>query len=91
MSTAAQEYSGEPDHSRHPITITVDDEPLTITEPELSPNAILRLAGVDPGSHYLVKIEGGHQTSYQDRGDEPIPVHEREVFVSVSTEPTPVS
>jgi hypothetical protein len=90
MSTAPQE-SAEPHRNRHPITITVDDESLTTTESEMSPNAILRLAGLDPSSHYLVKIDGRHQTSYQDRGDEPIHVHEHEVFVSVSTEPTPVS
>ncbi len=73
------------------ITFTVDNEPITTTEDELTPNQILRLAGIDPATNYLVQVEGRAQESFQGRGDQPIRVHEHEVFVSVSTGPTPVS
>lgn len=73
------------------ITFTVDGEPVTTTEHELTPNQILRLAGIDPASNYLVRVKGREQESFQGRGDEPIRVHEHEVFVSVSTGPTPTS
>jgi hypothetical protein len=73
------------------IEFTVDDEPVITTEEILTPDQILQLAGIDPATSYLVKVEGRHQESYQGRGDEPIRVHEHEVFVSVSTGPTPTS
>jgi hypothetical protein len=73
------------------IEFTVDGEPVITTEEILTPDQILRLAGIDPATSYLVKVEGRHQESYQGRGDEPIRVHEHEVFVSVSTGPTPTS
>lgn len=73
------------------IEFTVDGEPVTTTEEILTPDQILRLAGIDPATSYLVKVEGRKQESYQGRGDEPIRVHEHEVFVSVSTGPTPTS
>ena len=75
----------------HPITFTVDGEPVTTTEDELTPNQILRLAGIDPATHYLEQIDGREHISYQGKGDELIRVHEREVFVSIPTGPTPTS
>jgi hypothetical protein len=90
VSTAAEEPT-KPARPDHTITFTVDAEPVTTSESELTPDAILRLAGLDPTSHYLVQVDGRHQTSYERHGDEPIRVHEHEVFVSVSTGPTPVS
>jgi hypothetical protein len=73
------------------IEFTVDGEPVTTTAEILTPDQILRLAGIDPATSYLVKVEGRKQESYQGRGDEPIRVHEHQVFVSVSTGPTPTS
>lgn len=81
-------------HSQHPphtVTFVVDDEPVTTEDHTLTPNEIMGLAGIDPASHYLVQVEGRHQVSYQDKPDEQIKVHENEVFVTVSTGPTPVS
>jgi hypothetical protein len=69
----------------------VDGEPVTTTEEILTADQILRLAGIDPATSYLVKVDGRKQESYQGRGDEPIRMHEHEVFVSVSTGPTPTS
>jgi hypothetical protein len=90
VTNAAEEVT-EQDRSARPITFTVDGEPVTTTERHLTPNQILELAGLDPASHYLVEIKDRHQTSYQGRGGEPMRVHNHEVFVSVSTGPTPVS
>ncbi|MEY9956691.1 hypothetical protein [Streptacidiphilus sp. MAP5-52] len=73
------------------VTITLDNEPLADVPRRTTPNAILAMAGVDSTSHYLVRIEGRHQDSYAGRGDTEITVHEHEVFVSVSTGPTPTA
>lgn len=86
--TTAHEGAARPER---PITFTVDGEPVTTSEERLTANQILGLAGIDPAANYLVQIRGREQVSYQGRGDEEIRVHEHEVFVSVSTGPTPTS
>ncbi|MDL2077655.1 hypothetical protein ACFU5D_25565 [Streptomyces anthocyanicus] len=73
------------------VTVTVDNEPVTGVPRSTTPNEILRLAEIDPATHYLVKITGRHQESFEGRGEETITVHEREKFVSLSTGPTPTS
>jgi len=70
---------------------TVDDEPQSTTEHVLTPVQILQNAGIDPASHYLVQIEGNHRTSYQDKPNAEIHMHQHMKFISVSTGPTPVS
>jgi hypothetical protein len=78
----------------HEIRFTVDGEPYETTERELTPNEILkRFAGKDPSTHYLVQIQGQghHPISFQDKGDEPIKLHNEMKFQVVSTGPTPVS
>jgi hypothetical protein len=91
MTLSVQTDADRHDRPRRKITLTVDGERVTTHEDLLTPNQILTLAQVDPTSHYLVEIKGRHQTSYQDRGDEQIRVHDGDVFVSVSTGPTPTS
>jgi hypothetical protein len=39
----------------------------------------------------LVEVKGRYQHSYERRGEEPVRVHDGDVFVSVSTGPTPLS
>ena len=73
------------------VTITVDRESISGVPRSTTPNEILRLAGIDPTSHYLVKITGRHQESFEGRGEDPLPVHEHEKFVSLSIGPTPTS
>jgi hypothetical protein len=73
------------------ITFTVDGEPVSTHEERLTADQILRLAGIDPASNYLVQVRGREQVSYKGRGHEEIHLHEHEVFVSVSTGPTPTS
>ncbi len=75
----------------HTIDYTVDGESQSTTENILTPAQILKNAGLDPSTHYLVQKEGQHQISYQGKPDEPIHMHEHMVFVSISTAPTPVS
>jgi hypothetical protein len=89
MQTAEQDKGKK--KGRPPLEITVDGRPFTLDQPETTPNQILELAGLDPTAHYLVRVEGRHQESYEGRGDDPIRVHPGETFVSVSTGPTPVS
>ncbi len=78
----------------HVIHFSLDDEPQETTERVLTPRQIManaKPAPVDPNTHYLVQIEGQHQVSYKDKPDEPIQMHEKMRFVSISTGPTPVS
>jgi len=70
---------------------TVDDEPYSTTEHQLTPRQILVNASIDAATHYLVEIRGNKQFSYQDQPDDPIQVHEHQKFVSVFMGPTPVS
>jgi len=75
------------------IRYTVDGEPQVTTEKTLTPRAILTNAGVDPASHYLKLLRGesDQETSYENRMDEPIHMHPKMRFISISTGPTPVS
>ena len=72
------------------VAVMVDGEQVEVPK-RTTPNAILGLAGIGTGKHYLVRITGRHQHSFAGRGDEEITVHERETFVSVSTGPTPTA
>ena len=83
--------STQPHEKTHEIHFEVDGEPLETTEKILTPTQILGLAGVDAANHYLVQIEGRHQTSYQDKPNEEIHMHEGQKFITVATGPTPVS
>ncbi len=75
----------------HTFTITVDGERLEVAEHELTPAEIMARAGLDPATHYLIEIDGRHQTSLEGKNDQPIHIHEGLKLVSVSTGPTTVS
>lgn len=71
---------------------TVDGEPQSTSEHQLTPRRILELANLSPENHYLVQVIGGKEKkSYQDSPDTPIHMHEHMVFISIATGPTPVS
>lgn len=74
-----------------PTEITIDGREFSLEDNESTPNELLTLAGLDPATHYLVRVEGRSQHSYEGRGGERIHIHRGERFVSVSTGPTPVS
>lgn len=73
------------------IHYTVDDEPQKTTRHELTAQEILRDAGIDPSTHYLVEIEEHKRISYQQDPLKKIHMRDHMKFVSVSTGPTPVS
>lgn len=75
----------------HPVTIELDGEPLDVPDRDTTPDAVLALAGLSPATHYLVRVNGRHRESLQGKGAEPVRLHEREKFVSLSTQPTPTS
>lgn len=78
-------------HAIDMIEVLVDGDPVAVPR-DTTANAILVAAGLDPASHYLVlKLGRGQQESFQGRGDDPVKVHPRETFVSLSTGPTPTS
>lgn len=74
-----------------PVTISLDGELITVPDRTVTPNEILALAKLDVSTHYLVKVKGRDQTSYQGKGDDLIKVKDGEVFISLSTGPTPTS
>jgi hypothetical protein len=73
------------------IHFEVDDEELETTHRELTPVQIMKLAGINPETDYLVEIEGHHQRSLKDHPNDPVVLHDGSKFVSVSTGPTPTS
>lgn len=73
---------------------TVDAEPETTDEKEMTPNRILEQAGITPASdYYLVEINSdGSQTSYKDSPERPIKMKcPQMIFISVFNGETPVS
>lgn len=52
------------------FTITVDGEELIVTEHQLTPATIMERAGIEPATHYLVIIEGGHRESLEGKADQ---------------------
>lgn len=74
-----------------PVTIVVDGEPLQLPDRDVTPNQILALVELDPSTHYLVEIKGRHQTPYEGKGEIAIKVKDGDVFITVSTGPTPTS
>ena len=80
------------DHpQQHVIHYIVDTEPQTTTEKVLTPVEILRNAGFDPATHYLVQVVGKERISYKDEPNKKIEMHDGMKFIAVSTKPTPVS
>jgi hypothetical protein len=69
---------------------TVDGIDQSNTQHELTPNEVLSNAKIDPNTNYLVEIIGREKKSYQG-STAPIHMHEHMTFISVSTNPTPVS
>ena len=84
-------HQPEADHRAKAVTIELDSEPLTLPTAEVTPNRILKDAGLDPATHYLVLVHGRQQDSFQGKGDQPIHVHNKETFISLSTGPTTTS
>jgi len=77
--------------NEHSVEISIDGEDYTAPSKEMTPDAILALAGIDATENYLVQKHGREQTSYQGKGSTPIKIHEHETFISVPTGDVTVS
>jgi hypothetical protein len=73
------------------FSYTVDGEPYTTAAHVLTPTRILQDASIDPGSHYLVQLDGQHQHSFKDTPNQEIHMHQNMKFLAISTGPTTVS
>lgn len=73
------------------FSYTVNGEPQTTDQHQLTPQTILTNAGFNAETHYLIEMRGNHKESYKDRPLEPIHMHEHMTFLAISCEPTPVS
>lgn len=76
---------------RPAIEFTVDGETYPSEERELTAGNILRLAGKDPASHYLVEVRGQRERQDYKDPDQAVKLHPGSKFLTVSTGPTPVS
>ena len=70
---------------------TVDGEAQETSQHVLTPIAIMKDAGVEPSTHYLVQMIGHDKKSYQDNPNEEIHMHNHMVFFTNAIGPTPVS
>jgi hypothetical protein len=73
------------------FTVTVDGESVEIPRKGVTPRAILLAAGLDPEQRYLIEKKGNNTISYRDKLDEPISVHENQVFLTGVLGPVPVA
>lgn len=71
------------------VTVTVDGKPVSSPR-STTAGGLLLAAGLDQASRELVRVEGRTQHPYPDPATR-IELHEGEVFITVSTGPTPVS
>jgi hypothetical protein len=80
-------------HEDHEIHIWVDGERFETRNREMTPNEIIRTfgGGLDPATHYLVRIGGHDPENFKDKGDIPIHLHDGDRFQIISIGPTPVS
>ncbi|MER6421923.1 hypothetical protein [Streptomyces sp. NPDC001137] len=88
MATTETRHGGA---AHKTVTVILDEEQVSGVPQHTAPNEILQLAGIDPATHYLERVNGRHRESFKDEGDKDITAYEREKFVSVFTGPTPVS
>lgn len=89
--TTLRTDTGRADQKPNPVSITVDDEPVEVPDHQTTPDSILTLVGLEVATNYLVRLNGRERESYKGKGEERITLHDGEVFVTVSTEPTPTS
>jgi hypothetical protein len=80
-----------PEDNQHSFDISLDGETYTAPSKDMTPDQILQLAGIDPTQNYLVEKHGREQTSFENKGETAIKVHEKETFISVPIGDTTVS
>lgn len=72
------------------VSYFVDGETLMTADSTLTVEQVLRQAGLDPATHYLIELRGQHQLPHQTL-TEVLHIHNQERFVSIFNGPTPVS
>lgn len=78
--------------SQRNVHFTVDDEVAVSREHDLPPTKIMDLGGVDPKSHYLVRLGDGHkEESFRGKAENPIHINQNDKFITLLMAPTPVS
>lgn len=74
----------------HVIHFSVDGEHFETRERELTPDQILKLAGLNPKLRYLTEVKPSDK-NFKDKGHVPIKMVDCMEFVSLSIGPTPTS
>ncbi len=72
---------------QHETCYTVDGKPQETASRKLTPVQLLDHAGVDPRTHYLVRLDGPHCRSYRFEPEVEIHVNDGDEFVSAPIEP----
>lgn len=88
MSALTQAASARPDRT---ITIMIDGDAIEIPDKDTTANELLRAAGLDPLTHYLIRVRGKKRESFEGQGGDPLKVRRDETFISLFTGPTPTS
>lgn len=70
--------------ARHLIHYTVDGEPQTTDQRELTVRQLLLNAKDDPTKVYLIEVRGKEKVSYEGKLDEEIHMHDGLVFVTAA-------
>jgi serine protease inhibitor ecotin len=84
--------SASASQKKHPVAITIDDEPYTDAYHKMAARDIIALTGNSADDHYLVELIGKRQQkSYKDKPDEIIELHNGSAFMTVPTGGTEVS
>ena len=73
------------------FTVTVDGESVEIPRKDVTPRIILTAASLDPAVRYLIEKHGNQTTSYQNKLDDEITVHQNQVFLTACLGPITVS
>lgn len=85
------EKQTEATKGRPAIEFTIDGEPYSSQERELAVEDILRLAGKDPGTYYLVEVRGQRERHEYKDPSATVKVHPGSKFLTIFTGSTPVS
>jgi len=85
---AANKYMS---NEKHVIDYTVNDEPQSTIEKDLTPVQIMTNAGIDPAKNYLIQLDGKSQKSFKDNPNAVIHMHEGIKFITNFMGPKPVS
>jgi hypothetical protein len=65
------------------VTFTIDGRPFTIDDPKQTAAALLQLAGLDPAGYDLGEVRPGNPEPKRFKDDQPVHVHNGDMFVSI--------